>query len=62
MKIRVFDSESDGLAYDCTKLHILSYTEDGQEVHHTDNYDTMRTLLTEPDVLWVGHNSISIWV
>lgn len=57
-KIRVFDSESDGLAYECTKLHILSYTEDGEDLHHTDNYDTMRSLLKEPNVLWVGHNSI----
>ena len=28
MRILVLDSESDGLAYDCTKLHVLSYTRD----------------------------------
>jgi len=59
MRFRVFDSESDGLAYQCTKIHILSYTEDGSKVHHTNDYATMESLLSEPDVLWVGHNSVA---
>jgi len=57
MKFRVFDTESDGLAYECTKIHILSYTDDGSKVHHTDDYGEMKSLLSEPDVLWVAHNS-----
>jgi len=58
VKFIVFDTESDGLAYEATKLHIFSYTLDGQEVHHTASYDEMRSLLEQEDTLWVGHNVV----
>ena len=35
MSIVVLDSESDGFAYECTKLHVLSWTEDGDEKNTT---------------------------
>lgn len=54
----VLDSESDGLAYECTKLHILSYTSDGEHVEHLSDYQDMRELLSQPDTLFVAHNSI----
>jgi len=58
MKIRVFDTEADGLLDTITKIHILSYTEDGETFHTTTDYDTMRKWLSEEGVLWVGHFAI----
>lgn len=58
MRFIVFDTESDGLAYEATKLHIFSYTLDGQEVNHTASYEEMRDLLEQEDTLWVGHNVV----
>jgi len=57
MNILVVDSESDGLAYECTKLHVLSYTRDGKTYHSTGDYDDMRAVLDSADML-VAHNSI----
>lgn len=57
-EIIVLDSEGDGLAYDCTKLHILSYTKDGKQVEHLKHYDDMREFLNREDTLFVAHNSI----
>jgi DNA polymerase III alpha subunit (gram-positive type) len=57
MRILVLDSESDGLAYDCTKLHVLSYTTDGETYHSTGDYDDMRAVLDSADLI-VAHNSI----
>jgi len=57
MKTLVLDSESDGLAYECTKLHILSWTEDGKNYHSTADYDHMRAVVESADLL-VAHNSI----
>ena len=37
MKVMVLDSEGDGLAYDCTKLHVLGWTEDGITINTTNN-------------------------
>ena len=53
----MLDSESDGLAYDCTKLHVLSYTTDGETYHSTGDYDDMRAVLDSADLI-VAHNSI----
>jgi len=58
VKIAVIDSEGDGLAYDCTKIHILSYTYDGKEVCHLGDYDEMRKFLAQEDTLFVAHNVI----
>ena len=57
MNIVVLDSESDGLAYECTKLHVLSYTRDGETYHSTGDYDDMRAVINSADML-VAHNSI----
>ena len=53
----VFDIETDGLLDELTKIHVLSYSHDGKEVHHTHDYDEMRKFFTETEVL-VGHNII----
>jgi len=58
MSIVVLDSESDGFAYECTKLHVLSWTEDGKTYHSTDHYQEMKDLLTQPDTMYVAHNSV----
>jgi len=57
MNILVLDSESDGLAYECTKLHVLSYTRDGETYHSTGDYDDMRAVINSADLL-VAHNSV----
>lgn len=57
-RIVVLDSESDGLAYECTKLHILSYTYDGNEVNHLKDYEDMREFLTQENTLYVAHNGV----
>ena len=54
----VLDSESDGLAYECTKLHVMSWTEDGKEYQSTNSYDEMRKVLTQEGVTYVAHNAI----
>jgi len=50
----IFDIETDGL--NPTKIHVLSYTEGGR-VKHTFNYEEMREILVNADVL-IGHNII----
>jgi len=57
MKILVADTETDGLAYDCTKLHVMSYTEDGETYHSTGDYDDMRAVIKSADLL-VMHNAV----
>ena len=51
----LFDIESDGL--DSTKIHVLSWSTDGKEIHNTHDYDVMRKFFTEAEVL-VGHNIV----
>ena len=58
MNILVLDSESDGLAYECTKLHVLSWTEDGKTYNSTNDRREMYKLLIQPDTMFVAHNSI----
>jgi len=57
MNVIVLDSESDGLAYECTKLHVMSWTKDGKEYNSTKSYDIMRAVIRSADLL-VAHNSI----
>ena len=57
-QVVVLDSEGDGLAYDCTKLHILSYTTDGKEVKHLHSYEEMRGLLEQPNTVFACHNAV----
>ena len=57
MKILVADTETDGLAYDCTKLHVMSWTEDGETFESTNDYDKMRGVIQGADLL-VMHNAV----
>jgi len=57
-KLYVLDCETNGLAYDCDRIHILSYTEDGHTLVHLSDYDDMREFLSQEDALFVGHNVI----
>lgn len=57
LKVLVFDTEGDGLAYECTKIHVMSWTWDGKDYHSTNDYDKMREVLSEADLL-VCHNAI----
>lgn len=57
MKIIVLDSESDGLAYDCTKLHNLCTTENGEDFFYTTDYDEMKRELLSADLI-VCHNAV----
>lgn len=58
MKYIVLDSESDGLWEEATKIHVISYTEDGINYTSTNDYDEMRKVLLQKDVKFVAHNSI----
>ena len=53
----VFDIETNGLLDVLDKIHVLSWSTDGKEVHYTHDYDEMRKFFTETEVL-VGHNII----
>lgn len=60
MKYIVVDSEGDGLAYDCTKLHVLGWTTDGISYNHTHDYKEMITVLSgsHTERKLVCHNAI----
>lgn len=58
MKYIVLDSESDGLWEEATKLHVLSWTEDGINYKSTNDYNEMRSVLTTSDTKFVAHNCI----
>ena len=58
MREVVFDTETDGLLNDCTKIHVLSYSYDGTNVTSTDDYNEMREVMTQEDTLYIGHNVI----
>ncbi len=57
MRILVADTETDGLAYECSKLHVMSWTEDGETYESTNNYDKMRRVYESADLL-VMHNAV----
>ena len=58
MKVIVLDSESDGLWEDATKIHVLSWTDDGITYQSTNDYDKMREVLYAADTKFVAHNAI----
>lgn len=58
MKVIVLDSESDGLWEEATKIHVLSWTDDGINFQSTNDYQLMKELLTTKDTLFVAHNGI----
>ena len=51
----VFDCETDGLLNEATKVHVLSWTRDGNHYNSTSSYKDMRDLLEEETIL-IGHN------
>jgi len=57
MKLYVIDSESDGLVEESTKIHVISYTDDGENFTSLFEYDDMREFL-EQDAWFVVHNGI----
>ena len=50
----VFDIETDGLLDQLTKVHVMSWSEDGKIVNSTNDYDKMREVLSVHDTL-IGH-------
>jgi len=58
LRILVADTETDGLAYDCSKLHVMSWTEDGDTYESTNDYQTMREVHESADLL-VMHNAVA---
>ena len=58
MRFVVFDTETDGLLDTLTKIHVLGYTEDGENITTTHDYDEMRAFFSQPDVLFVCHNVV----
>lgn len=58
MNIIVIDSETDGWAYDCTKIWVLGWTQDGINYETTNDYDVMRGILSDPDAMFACHNAI----
>ena len=53
----VFDIETDGLLNEMTKIHVLSYSDDGRTTHHTHDYDEMREFFATRKTI-AGHNII----
>jgi len=58
MKIVVLDSETDGWLEDVTKLHVVAWTEDGENFHHTNDQDKIKEILLDCNTLVVCHNAI----
>jgi hypothetical protein len=57
-KMTVFDIETDGLLDQMTKIHVLSWSNDGgKTVKSTGDYDEMRYVLLNSETL-IGHNII----
>lgn len=57
MEIVVLDCETDGLQYDCTKIHVMSWTKDGVKYQSTKNYDRMIDVIKNNNLI-VCHNGI----
>ena len=55
--MRVWDLEADGLLDTITKIHCLSYTEDGKTFHTLTTYDQMRQFFQESTIL-IAHNQV----
>lgn len=51
----VFDTETDGLYDECTKIHVFSW-DDGETIQSTSDYDKMREIITNKSNTLVGHN------
>lgn len=55
--MKVFDLEADDLLDGITKIHCVSYTEDGENYHSVTNYEGMRKLFSEETIL-ICHNVV----
>ena len=53
----VFDLECDGLYDEVTKIHVLSYTNDGKSFHSLFDYDEIKRFFLGNKVL-IGHNIV----
>jgi DNA polymerase III alpha subunit (gram-positive type) len=58
VKFRVLDCETDNLLDKVTKIHVVAWTDDGVDYNHTGDYDKIKEVLTEPDVICVGHHIV----
>lgn len=58
MKIIVLDSETDGWLENVTKLHVVAWTEDGENYNHTNDRNKIKEILLDPETLIVCHNAI----
>lgn len=58
MREVVFDLETTGLAYECDKIHILSYTYNGIDLVSTSDYAEMVDFFSQEGTLFVAHNSV----
>lgn len=54
----IFDIEADGLLDKATKIHVMSWTTDGEDVHSTADYNKMKGVLESAEFL-CGHNIIT---
>lgn len=54
----IFDIEADGLLDKATKIHVMSWTTDGEDVHSTADYNKMKEVLESAEFL-CGHNIIT---
>jgi len=58
MREVVFDTETDGLLDEVTKIHVLSARMPDGEIVSTNDYEVMEDILTQPDTLYICHNVI----
>lgn len=58
MRFVVFDTESDGFVHEATKIHVLGYSEDGENVTTTHSYEDMTEFFSQEDVMFVCHNAV----
>lgn len=58
MRYIVFDSESDGLWKEATKIHVFSWTEDGKNINATNDVEEIAKVLSQQDTMFVCHNAI----
>ncbi len=56
-KVLVADTETNGLAYDCDRIWVMSWTEDGETYESTNDYATMENVYNSADLI-VMHNAV----
>ena len=60
MREIVVDSETNGFQYECDKIWVLGWTEDGNNINHTPDYNKMREVLSgsHTERRLVCHNAV----